>query len=107
MMRASLWTASLALCVVSTSPQPEGPTPNPCGPGLYLHPTSHICSQCPPGRYGDRSNLTTSDCSGACAAGYYCPAGSTQRQQIACPAGRFGSEPGRGDPSCSGAALAG
>mmetsp|Transcript_3555 Transcript_3555/g.5536 ORF Transcript_3555/g.5536 Transcript_3555/m.5536 type:complete len:1103 (+) Transcript_3555:128-3436(+) len=43
----------------------------PCEPGSY-------CSNgdrrlCPPGRFGWRYGLNTSECSGLCAAGYYCP----------------------------------
>ena len=38
---------------------------------------AYHCEKCPAGTFGDSVLLRTSQCSGACAAGYYCPAAST------------------------------
>jgi hypothetical protein len=47
------------------------------------------------------TGLGSSLCSGLCAAGYYCPTGSTRFLEIPCPAGRY-SRQGAGDATCSG-----
>ncbi len=52
------------------------------------------------------TGLSSSDCSGACTAGYYCAAASLSATSIACPAGWFGSG-GSGNASCCGACSAG
>lgn len=44
------------------------------------------CAQCPAGRFGDMSGLRSVVCSGICAPGYSCPAGSTSAKEIACSA---------------------
>ena len=46
--------------------------------------TSAVCRLCPPGRYGARWGLETSDCSGMCEAGYFCAAGSTSPREQPC-----------------------
>ena len=38
----------------------------------------------PLGRYGSTPGLTSSDCSGLCEAGYFCPYGSTSSRQYPC-----------------------
>ena len=43
----------------------------PCEPGYYCE--KGIKYPCPPGTYGGRYGLNTSECSGKCAPGYYCP----------------------------------
>ena len=57
-----------------------------CPLGWYLDAASsaeelaakaYHCDKCPAGTFGDRDDLRTYDCSGVCAAGYYCPEGST------------------------------
>jgi hypothetical protein len=40
--------------------------------------------ECPAGRFGAAAGLASPDCSGACAAGYYCPSGSTSATQLPC-----------------------
>lgn len=45
--------------------------------------------------------LSTQDCSGPCAPGHYCPAGSVSAFQYACPAGRFGEAYGLTDGLCA------
>lgn len=40
---------------------------------------------CPAGQYGSTTALSVSTCSGACLAGYFCPAGSTSNQANICP----------------------
>lgn len=67
-----------------------------CAAGQYLH--VHLpdtataphhaqlfrCEACPAGRYGDRRGVTSVVCSGPCAAGHFCPAGSTSATQFPC-----------------------
>jgi hypothetical protein len=43
---------------------------------------------CPRGRYGDKKGITTNLCSGNCAPGYICPAGSFSDKQVPCGSGR-------------------
>jgi hypothetical protein len=50
-------------------------------------PVGHYCDQgqvieCPPGRYGAVQGMSSSDCSGPCAAGYYCPSASVSATQV-------------------------
>eukprot|EP00948_MAST-09A_sp_MAST-9A-sp1_P001588 g1588.t1 len=52
-----------------------------CPKGSYC--IAGIVQPCPPGRYGDKVGLTTSDCSGFCPAGFYCPENSVE--PTACP----------------------
>ena len=47
------------------------------------------CVDCPAGRYGSLktfgvSGLTTSDCTGPCLVGFFCPLGSTKRNEVPC-----------------------
>ena len=49
---------------------------------------------CPAGTFGATAGLKSSNCSGLCLPGHYCPAGATSGTQIACPAGIYGSEAG-------------
>ncbi len=81
------------------------------------------CTQCPAGHFGSTSNLTAASCSGPCAPGYYCPAGSINNTAVVCPlgqfslgdaatctpcqAGRFGSSTGLNASTCSGLCAAG
>jgi hypothetical protein len=51
------------------------------------------------GRYGSNEGLTTSSCSGACARGYYCPAGSITSTANACPFDNSTSVDGTSDSS--------
>jgi hypothetical protein len=43
----------------------------PCEPSYYC--TGGIKYPCPPGTYGWRYGMTSEECGGKCAAGYYCP----------------------------------
>ena len=47
-------------------------------------PGDGIKYTCPGGVFGDVSGLTTSACSGPCAAGYFCPSGSTNATAVRC-----------------------
>lgn len=49
----------------------------------YLRP-AFLCKQCAAGRYGATSGLRSSACSGLCAEGHYCPAGSTVATAFPC-----------------------
>ena len=71
-----------------------------CPPGSYC--IQGVIRDCPKGRYGIGSRLTTPECSGLCAVGHYCPRGSTTRYEHPCPIGRYGASEGLGDPLCSG-----
>lgn len=67
----------------------EGSSIAGCPPGTYsTGGAGSGCTPCPPGRYGTGSS-TTSNCSGLCTAGYYCPAGSTTATAMVCPAGYY------------------
>jgi len=49
----------------------------PCPVGTYCPTTNRSAPlQCPAGTYGSATGLSVAGCSGQCAAGYYCPAGS-------------------------------
>ncbi|KAL4094950.1 hypothetical protein PRIC1_010600 [Phytophthora ramorum] len=53
-----------------------------CEPGHYcVDGERHAC---PAGTFGNKAGLTTAECSGLCAAGYYCPEGSIVAQAVAC-----------------------
>ena len=52
-------------------------TTNPCPIGSYALAGAASCTLCPAGQYGAATALTTSTCSGPCAAGAICAAGST------------------------------
>ena len=78
---------------------------NPCQAGRYYdgyanQPNS--CLPCPAGRYGTATGEPSSQCTGACAKGHYCPQGSTSATAAKCPAGRYGATNGLGAASCSG-----
>ena len=53
-----------------------------CPPGYYC--ANGVRSPCPPGSYGATPGLLTASCSGACAAGYFCPSNSTSPTQRQC-----------------------
>ena len=56
-----------------------------CPPGHYCD--FGVMIDCPPGRYGATSGLSSPDCTGPCSAGYYCPTASTSPTQVCpCPA---------------------
>mmetsp|Transcript_20176 Transcript_20176/g.71353 ORF Transcript_20176/g.71353 Transcript_20176/m.71353 type:complete len:301 (-) Transcript_20176:26-928(-) len=63
-----------------------------CGDGSYC--VGGIRRPCPAGTFGDGKFLSTAGCSGPCAAGYYCPEGTTDAfdepcgsPAVYCPAG--------------------
>lgn len=70
----------------------------PCDPGTYCIEGKRY--SCPAGRYGNQSELTTSDCSAACPVGFYCPIRTVN--PIPCPAGTFGNSSGITNSLCSG-----
>lgn len=41
-----------------------------------------VMQDCPAGRYGAEARMATSDCSGPCHRGYYCPRGSTKSTEV-------------------------
>jgi hypothetical protein len=62
---------------------------------------------CPEGTYGATPGLSSPLCSGLCAPGHYCPAGSINATYHRCPAGRYGATPGLANSACSGACSPG
>lgn len=70
----------------------------PCPSGSYCENGSQ--HYCPAGRYGNTSELSSSNCSGVCPIGSYCPVGSIS--PIPCPPGTYGNAEGLTDSSCSG-----
>ena len=73
-----------------------------CPLGHYCEIGSTAPVPCPAGRFGDRTNLTTSDCSGRCFKGYYCEVGSPSATQHECGDERYVCPVGSG-PTGSGA----
>lgn len=53
-----------------------------CQPGSFCW--YGLRFECPPGYYGSQAGASRFECDGACAAGYYCPWGSTSPTQFAC-----------------------
>ncbi|KAG7377735.1 hypothetical protein PHYPSEUDO_011080 [Phytophthora pseudosyringae] len=53
-----------------------------CEPGHYCVNGERYA--CPAGTFGTKAGLTTSECSGPCAAGYYCPEGSIVAHAVPC-----------------------
>jgi len=70
----------------------------PCEPGHWcVGGERFLCNQ---GHYGDAYGASHPDCAGVCAAGFYCPKGSTRATQhecgdasVYCPAGSFEPHP--------------
>ena len=78
-------------CVASTPPIacPAGTH----APGGLAFTSAATCLPCNPGTFGLKApgapGNTAATCSGACAAGFYCPAGSTSATQLPCVGGRY------------------
>ena len=51
-------------------------------------------TNCPAGRYGSETGLSDASCSGECAQGYYCEAGSVSAKAAACAEGTYGAAAG-------------
>ena len=62
---------------------------------------------CPPGRFANSTGSMTAACSGPCARGAYCVAGSVSEGGAPCPPGTFGNTTGLGKASCSGTCAPG
>jgi hypothetical protein len=69
-----------------------------CPAGQFSVFGASTCSMCAAGRFGATDVMNTSACSGACSAGYACPAGSTNATVSTCPAGQFSNS---GASTCS------
>ena len=69
------------------------PYQNICPPGTYSSIASSVCDSCQGGSYGNSTGLSTSTCTGLCAAGHYCPTGSSSATQFICYTG-YCSTPG-------------
>ena len=84
--------------------------PAKCPAGKWSAAGASSCSNCNAGRYGSTEGLTAATCTGACSAGYYCPAGSTSATQNKCSAGNYcpaGSGSQTACPSGYGSSAAG
>ena len=57
-----------------------------CEPGYWCDEKTGIRRKCAAGRYGDAAGLFNAECSGLCAAGYYCAEGSVAPSQFKCGA---------------------
>ncbi|ETW03965.1 hypothetical protein H310_04372 [Aphanomyces invadans] len=68
----------------------------PCEPGYYC--VNGVRSPCPRGTFGSGGQLTTPSCSGACAAGYYCPEASTSATPFLCGNVAFFCPAGSSEP---------
>jgi hypothetical protein len=109
----------------------------PCPAGTYsMGGATAACSACPAGKYGSSTATTSAACTGPCAAGYYCPAGSSGEYGgtattaaasttpcpagtystggatsaancTACPAGKYGSSTAAASAACTGPCAAG
>ncbi|PFH32688.1 GCC2 and GCC3 domain-containing protein [Besnoitia besnoiti] len=70
----------------------------PCEPGQYTltqgATTSDACSSSPAGTYV--SYFGAPEPEGSCSRGYYCPEGSTSREQARCPSGSYTPSAGAG-----------
>ncbi len=90
-----------------------------CPPGAFsADPADAQCSPCPAGSYSDVAGAASAACSGPCAPGHACPAGSVNATAVVCaagtysaggagecspcPAGVFGNATGMSSAACSG-----
>jgi len=72
-----------------------------CEPGSYcVHGVRVLC---PAGRWGNQFGHTDAACGGTCAAGYYCPEGSTSPQETQCGDPNRYCPPGATQPTAVGA----
>ena len=96
--------------VVNTPTSSGSPAPCPVGSFSAGGAGTPACVRCDAGFYGDATSQMASTCVGACAAGYYCLAGSSTGQGVVqtptssgsptpCPVGSF-SAGGAGTPAC-------
>jgi hypothetical protein len=98
-------------------------TATACPVGTYSNDGDVSCSPCPAGVFGATLAANVSACTGPCAAGYSCPAGSINATATpcpvgtysltgwgvcgACPPGRFGNTSTTTNASCMGPCAAG
>jgi hypothetical protein len=83
-------TSSASMCQSGYYCPGGNATQTLCPKGSFC-PSSSLTSPtlCPAGTYGNTLGQTSSACSGNCAAGYYCPAGSVSATEGKCPAGYY------------------
>jgi hypothetical protein len=93
------------------------PTATVCSVGQYSLSGAGTCWLCPAGRYGSNTASASGNCTGSCAPGYACPAGSSSPTALACavgsysvggagacslcPFGVFGTSTGMSSPNCT------
>ena len=64
-----------------------------------------VRSPCPAGRFGAASQEVSSNCSGVCTGGYYCPEGSSSSVQLACGGPHVYCPEGSGAPTTVGSGF--
>jgi hypothetical protein len=76
-----------------------------CPKGMYndeIQESSFtVCKTCVAGKFGAVTGLLSSDCSGPCNAGLYCPAKST-KMELKCDAGHYGATGEHSTSTCQG-----
>ena len=77
-----------SVCAGGASP------PRDCPRGGYCVANMSQPTDCPAGRYGSEARLSDASCSGECAQGYYCEAGSVSAKAAACAEGSYGAATG-------------
>ena len=77
-----------SVCAGGASP------PRLCPRGSYCVAGVSQPTNCPAGRYGSDTGLSDASCSGECAQGYYCEAGSVSAKAAACAEGSYGGAAG-------------
>ena len=68
--------------------------PRACNRGTYCVGSASVETACAAGRYGSEVGLSSADCSGVCAQGYYCEEGSVSAKAAACEDGSYGNATG-------------
>ena len=68
--------------------------PRACNRGTYCVGSASSETPCAAGLYGSEVGLSSADCSGICAQGYYCEEGSVSAKAAACDDGSYGHTTG-------------
>jgi hypothetical protein len=89
-------TNTCSACTIGSSKGVAGD--NACGActaGSYTNTIGSLsCTACATGRYGSATGESNSQCTGVCAQGYWCPAGSTNNTAVPCLLGSYSTSTG-------------
>ena len=105
-------------CLEGTDVVPDKSHSNVCPSGHYCPAGTYEPIQCPAGTFsavtglenvtqcmvveaGSYSLVGSTEATGICDPGWYCPAGSTRETQYPCPIGRYGSTEGLKTAACT------